>query len=180
VFAGRGSCGKVERCKVVAKGRGKKGQVVWALALALALTAATVQAGLQSSSMATAIDFQALMAEEKRKMMALRTGAAEDGKPKESVRCGGEGLAWQAHADRPVNLATPRARLNIEQYRAAGDLSGVYYIPGFVSEEEARDLVARIDEMPEASWTDLKRRRLQNHGGTPHPDGTLSAPALAL
>ena len=52
--------------------------------------------------------------------------------------------------------------------------------PGFVSEEEARDLVARIDEMPEASWTDLKRRRLQNHGGTPHPDGTLSAPALAL
>jgi len=32
-------------------------------------------------------------------------------------------------------------------------------------------MLKRIDEMPQASWTDLKRRRLQNHGGTPHPDG---------
>ena len=125
--------------------------------------------------MATAIDFQALMAEEKRKMMgdlSLRAGATA-GAPVAPL--GGDSgpvhLAWQAHADRAVALATPRARLDLEQFRATGDLTGVYYVPGFVSEKEAKDLLARIDEMPEASWTDLKRRRLQNHGGTPHPDG---------
>lgn len=49
----------------------------------------------------------------------------------------------------------------------------VYYIPGFLADEEAQDLLARIDEMPSACWTDLKRRRLQNHGGSPHPDGKV-------
>lgn len=49
----------------------------------------------------------------------------------------------------------------------------VYYIPGFLAEEEAKDLLARIDEMPSACWTDLKRRSLQNHGGSPHPDGKV-------
>jgi hypothetical protein len=43
------ACGKVDRSKVVGQRRGKQGPVVWALALALALTAATVQAGLQPS-----------------------------------------------------------------------------------------------------------------------------------
>jgi hypothetical protein len=56
----------------------------------------------------------------------------------------------------------------------------VHYIPGFLSDEEAVDLLARIDEMPASSWTDLKRRRLQNHGGTPHPDGNSLLVSVAV
>lgn len=56
----------------------------------------------------------------------------------------------------------------------------VHYIPGFLSDEEADDLLARIDEMPASSWTDLKRRRLQNHGGTPHPDGNSLLISVAV
>lgn len=154
------ACRKVARSAVVAQRREKQVIVVWALALAL--TAATAQAGLQSLGMATAIDFKALMLEEKRKMMALRTNAADDGAQKESAVRSGEGLAWQAHTDRALNLSTPRPRLDLEHYKVGGDLSGVYYIPGFVSAKEARDLVARIDDMPEASWTDLKVQILKS------------------
>jgi len=101
--------------------------------------------------MATAIDFQALMAEEKRKMLALHTGAA--GEMAKTEPATSFLPTWQSQPDRAVNLASPRPPLVLEQHRAAGDLTGVYYIPGFVSDEEAKDLVARIDEMPEACWT---------------------------
>ena len=101
--------------------------------------------------MATAIDFQALMAEEKRKMLALHTGAAGEMAKMEPATSFLP--TWQSQPDRAVNLASPRPPLVLEQHRAAGELTGVYYIPGFVSDEEAKDLVARIDEMPEACWT---------------------------
>ena len=113
------------------------------------------------------------------KMLGLRSGGGDAGSaggPAVSVsaKAGSvQGLAWKSYPDRAINLARERPPLDLEQFRASGALDGVYYIPAFLSGEEAKDLLARIDEMPEASWTDLKRRRLQNHGGTPHPDGVL-------
>ena len=106
---------------------------------------------VSTRGMATAIDFQALMAEEKRKMLALHTGAAGEMTKMEPATSFLP--TWQSQPDRAVNLASPRPPLVLQQHRAAGELTGVYYIPGFVSDEEAKDLVARIDEMPEACWT---------------------------
>ena len=134
--------------------------------------------------MATAIDFAALMAEEKRKMLH-GTGNARASSPlpprtsPAGDNAAAEGLAWQVRPDREVALLN-RAPLELGQFRTAGELGDVFYIPGFLAEAEARDLLARIDEMPEASWTDLRRRHLQNHGGIPHPDGMQEEPVPAF
>lgn len=61
---------------------------------------------------------------------------------------------------------------------AGGGIDGVYYVPGFITKEEGRLLenAARSGgggsgEGPE--WKDLYKRRLQIHGGTPHPSGMV-------
>jgi hypothetical protein len=63
--------------------------------------------------MATAIDFQALMAEEKRKMLALHTGAA--GEMAKTEPATSFLPTWQSQPDRAVNLASPRPPLVLEQ-----------------------------------------------------------------
>jgi len=108
--------------------------------------------------MATAINFQALMAEEKRKMLCVSapTAVCTDlvGSSEGAGLVGmADGHAWQAHPDRAVNLALGRPPIGLEDYRVEneGGVDGVYYIPGFVSDEEAVDLLKRIDEMPQVS-----------------------------
>ena len=78
---------------------------------------------------------------------------------------------WLDFPDPAVPLAR-RSAVDLAEFDASpGALPGVYYIPDFVAEGEADALLDRIAEMPDTAWARLKRRRLQNHGGTPHPDG---------
>ena len=51
-----------------------------------------------------------------------------------------------------------------------------FYIPNFLSNEEEVYLLDRVYSVPKPKWTQLTRRRLQNWGGIPHPNGMISEP----
>ncbi|CAN0328814.1 unnamed protein product, partial [Phaeothamnion confervicola] len=51
---------------------------------------------------------------------------------------------------------------------------GVFYIPDFVTEDEASRLMEEAYEI--SQWKELPQRRLQILGGTPHPDGMVPVP----
>lgn len=55
------------------------------------------------------------------------------------------------------------------------EVDGIYYVPEFVTAEEGKRLqaAAREREGRGAEWKDLFKRRLQIHGGTPHPSGMV-------
>ncbi|XP_034042786.1 alpha-ketoglutarate-dependent dioxygenase alkB homolog 6 [Thalassophryne amazonica] len=49
----------------------------------------------------------------------------------------------------------------------------VYYIPGFITEDEETYLLQQVYKCPRPKWTQLSGRRLQNWGGVPHPKGMI-------
>ena len=77
--------------------------------------------------MATAIDFAAMMAEEKRKMLLGTTAKPVGESAAQPKNVPGKaplegGLPWQDCTDRPVNLAFGRrAKVDLAQYEAVGD-----------------------------------------------------------
>ena len=133
--------------------------------------------------MATAIDFQALFAEERARMLVelgeVGTGTApavDEPASRGPASPRWEQLPWEALPDPPVALA-PKTPLNIEANALCRTaLAGVHYVPNFVTPDEAAALLARLEEMPESCWAQLRRRRLQNHGGTPHANGMHPEP----
>lgn len=75
-------------------------------------------------------------------------------------------------------LSNRRKRIDLEQnhsVRKEGGVDGIYYVPDFVTAEEGKRLqqAARDGEGKNAEWKDLYKRRLQIHGGTPHPSGMV-------
>ncbi|XP_011703443.1 PREDICTED: alpha-ketoglutarate-dependent dioxygenase alkB homolog 6 [Wasmannia auropunctata] len=48
------------------------------------------------------------------------------------------------------------------------------YIPNFITEEEERQIIKRVNSVPQPKWTQLSHRRLQNWGGIPHPKGMIA------
>lgn len=133
--------------------------------------------------MATAIDFQALFAEERARMMAEMEGgssAASSGTAQQPAPGSGSPRtalhSWESLPDPAVPLSS-KPRLDLVEREVCSDaLGGVHYVPDFVTPEEAAALLARLEEMPEGCWAQLRRRRLQNHGGTPHSDGMMLEP----
>lgn len=141
--------------------------------------------------MATALDFRALLAAERQR---ARRPKKESSNLKETViakenlveaadthnEAGGAGLPPPVPAShgstRPIKLR-PKLAIDLRRFRVSGALADeIFYIPDFFSLAEGIDLVTRIDDVPISAWTDLRRRRLQNHGGTPHPDGMHPLP----
>eukprot|EP00002_Diphylleia_rotans_P033487 TRINITY_DN7124_c0_g1_i1.p1 TRINITY_DN7124_c0_g1~~TRINITY_DN7124_c0_g1_i1.p1 ORF type:complete len:235 (-),score=50.06 TRINITY_DN7124_c0_g1_i1:402-1106(-) len=57
-----------------------------------------------------------------------------------------------------------------------GTIPKVLYIPDYVSAEDEQRLIESIRSTPENKWTHLRRRRLINLGGTPHPKGMMPQP----
>ncbi|EFX74607.1 hypothetical protein DAPPUDRAFT_307189 [Daphnia pulex] len=51
--------------------------------------------------------------------------------------------------------------------------SSAYYIKDFLTVEEEEFLLKNVYNVPQTKWTQLLRRRLQNWGGVPHPNGMI-------
>jgi len=49
-------------------------------------------------------------------------------------------------------------------------IDSIYYIPNFITEQEEVELLQEI-HLNSHHWTQLRKRRLQNWGGVPHPNG---------
>ena len=47
----------------------------------------------------------------------------------------------------------------------------MYYIPNYLTHDEATFLRDSVYKVPLSRWTVLSNRRLQNWGGLPHPKG---------
>ncbi|XP_065353079.1 alpha-ketoglutarate-dependent dioxygenase alkB homolog 6 [Cloeon dipterum] len=63
---------------------------------------------------------------------------------------------------------------DLQKFRVAEAPCTIYYIPEFISEYEEQMLIKNILNAPKPKWTQLKRRRLQNWGGLPHPKGMIA------
>lgn len=48
------------------------------------------------------------------------------------------------------------------------------YIPNFITEEEEKQIIKHVNNVPQPKWTQLSHRRLQNWGGIPHPKGMIA------
>lgn len=76
-------------------------------------------------------------------------------------------------------LARRHERLDLKgEHRVGGPVGGLYYVPDFITAGEGRLLQEAIQRQPEqdgsnSEWKDLHKRRLQIHGGTPHPSGMV-------
>lgn len=84
-------------------------------------------------------------------------------------------------------MSKRRTRLDLKRNHpvsaegAERGIDGIFYVPGFVTEEEGRGLerAARSGDGGSGGgggggeWKDLNKRRLQIHGGTPHPSGMV-------
>ena len=75
---------------------------------------------------------------------------------------------WQCCSE-PVNLVSYLCHARLQQPR------DVYYIPDFVTEQQ-ETLLADAIAADSRKWVQLRGRRLQCHGGTVLPEGTLSEP----
>ena len=62
---------------------------------------------------------------------------------------------------------------NLDLYRVAQCPNTVFYIPNFVTEEEEKTILQKVNEAPKPKWTQLKNRRLQNWGGIPQAKGMI-------
>jgi len=107
--------------------------------------------------------------EEERKRRLQTRAEGDKEKPQASVPV----TPWTGDSDWTLSLV-PRAPVDWSAHVVCADrLRGVHYVPDFVSDAEAQELLERLDTMPESTWVKLRRRRLQNHGGTPHSDGMI-------
>ncbi|CAM9934944.1 unnamed protein product [Ectocarpus fasciculatus] len=126
----------------------------------------------QPEMASTALDFREMMRKERE--LAMKKLAATPSSPK-------------ARYHRLLYMSKRRTRLDLNRSHrvsAAGEEGGIdriYYVPGFVTEEEGRGLerAARSGDGGSGGgggggeWKDLYKRRLQIHGGTPHPSGMV-------
>mmetsp|Transcript_29133 Transcript_29133/g.38315 ORF Transcript_29133/g.38315 Transcript_29133/m.38315 type:complete len:318 (+) Transcript_29133:141-1094(+) len=116
-------------------------------------------------AMNTAIDFQSLMEAERKKML-------EEAKI-DANQATQEGSQMEEKESVPFFITQDVLDLNDHVVPSEGDVSGIYYIPNFVSEEQANQLLELTynSSYSAVKWRNLNNRRLQIHGGIPHPSG---------
>ena len=66
------------------------------------------------------------------------------------------------------------AAFNPETFRITNAPESVYYVRNFITIEDEKYLLNRIDKTPALKWTQLSNRRLQNWGGLPKPSGMIA------
>ena len=68
-------------------------------------------------------------------------------------------FSLEERCDRPV--------LSEAAHGVDGAVSKVYHVPDFLSEREEEALLCCVDSVPREGWTQLRGRKLQQHGGMP-------------
>ncbi|GAB5032489.1 alpha-ketoglutarate-dependent dioxygenase alkb homolog 6 [Nannochloropsis oceanica] len=106
----------------------------------------------------TSLDFKALRKKERAKLQRQK---------QQENQYQNKGTLSRIHLDAPLILAH-RFSLDLIKFKVSpGAIDGIYYVPEWLSEEDARQLLEAIDQAPAGLWTNLQNRRLQNLGGTP-------------
>lgn|SRR3990167_484792 len=57
--------------------------------------------------------------------------------------------------------------MELNNHNVRGHISGIYFIPHFIEEQQAEGLIRDILKVPKPKWTNLSQRRLQSWGGMP-------------
>ncbi|XP_050544741.1 alpha-ketoglutarate-dependent dioxygenase alkB homolog 6 [Daktulosphaira vitifoliae] len=63
--------------------------------------------------------------------------------------------------------------IDLNNYKLSNICDNVFYIPNYVSEEQEKYIIDKVNEAPKPKWTQLRNRRLQNWGGVPHVKGLI-------
>ena len=124
---------------------------------------------MRSPSMATPIDFVALLKAERQRARSARSTTCENGVGKESTITppspSDEGAATPER-EYCLPAREDRQQLGLAQHVSCG-VESVQHIAGWLSAEEEEELIKCVDASPHAAWTKLRGRRLQSLGGLP-------------
>lgn len=66
----------------------------------------------------------------------------------------------------------------MEIYRLTNVPETLFYVPNFISENEEKELISSVMNVPKTRWVQLRNRRLQNWGGQPHSNGMIQTELL--
>jgi hypothetical protein len=80
----------------------------------------------------TSLDFKALLKKERAKLQQQEQQENQEQN--------------KGTLDAPLTLAS-RSRLDLSQYKVAGAVDGIHYVPGWLSEEDAQQLLKAIDQV---------------------------------
>lgn len=115
------------------------------------------------------MDFRELMREERR-----RVREAAQSKPNTDTKSASKDTGKSQEIEERVSqwqqatlsVWAKRSKVNIEEFRK-GPISGVYYIPNWITQDEEAAIVERVYAVPHDNdlWVKLKHRRLQMWGG---------------
>ncbi|KAG6579923.1 alkylated DNA repair protein alkB [Phytophthora cinnamomi] len=115
------------------------------------------------------MDFRQLLREERRRAREAAQSKAsievksESEAPKKVIEDEEKLTRWQGAT---LKVWAKRAKIDIEEFRR-GPISGVYYIPNWITQDEEAAILERVYAVPDDSdvWVRLKHRRLQMWGG---------------
>lgn len=117
----------------------------------------------------SAIDFQALLIEERKRLRAERANAANAAAapsaeiaaaPAQQPAC----LPLDVHYELPARCGRPTLR---QEHRVNCGLDFIQHIPEWCTPEEEQELLRCVDGADSRRWTMLRGRRLQSLGGVP-------------
>ena len=118
--------------------------------------------------MATAIDFKALMQEERKKARAAALAATSSPQTERKDSAAASSSATASSVQEQRYRLPPRD--NRPAPHAVGTtIEDVHHASGWISAEEEAEIVRCIDQAPPIAWTPLRGRRLQSLGGLPQP-----------
>lgn len=63
--------------------------------------------------------------------------------------------------------------MNLKDYKLTTVDDTAYYIPNFITEDQETYIMEKVNHVPKPKWCQLKNRRVQNWGGTPHAKGLI-------
>ena len=126
-----------------------------------------------------ALDFDRLLREERSKALESSKSTSRcDSAAKEATQ-----PPEEAEGDPPLRVQlSRRSVLDMDHFRVVTPTPEVFYIPDYVTADEADALLAcaRDERYQSRRWIDLRHRRVQNWGGNVTPSGLVGKEDLPL